>query len=51
MSGGWTPTVHLFTQSRGKLKFRDEDSCVVPDQAHKKTLSIGACNGLSLIHI
>ena len=45
MSGGWSPTVHLFTQSRGKLKFRDEDSCFVPDQAHQKTISIGACNG------
>ena len=45
MSGGWTPTVHLFTQSRGKLKFRDEDSCFVPDQAYQKTISIGACNG------
>ena len=45
MSGGWSPTVHLFTQSRGKLKFRDTDSCFVPDQAHQKTISIGACNG------
>ena len=45
MSGGWSPTVHLFTQSRGKLKFRDEDSCFVPDQAYQKTISIGACNG------
>ena len=32
MSGGWSPTVHLFTQSRGKLKFREEDSCFIPDQ-------------------
>ena len=23
MSGGWTPAVHLFTQSGGKLKFRE----------------------------
>ncbi|MDA9632853.1 2Fe-2S iron-sulfur cluster-binding protein, partial [Pelagibacteraceae bacterium] len=45
MSGGWSPTVHLFTQSRGKLKFRDKDSCFVPDQAYQKTISIGACNG------
>ena len=46
MSGGWAPTVHLFTQSRGKLKFRDEDSCFVPHQAHQKTISIGSCNGV-----
>ena len=26
LSGGWTPMVHLFTQSGGKLKFRDDRS-------------------------
>ncbi len=46
MSGGWSPTVHLFTQSRGKLKFRVEDSCFIPDQTFQNTLSIGSCNGL-----
>ncbi len=46
MSGGWSPTVHLFTQSRGKLKFRDEDSCFIPHQAHQNSLSIGSCNGV-----
>ncbi|MBI04667.1 MAG: sarcosine oxidase subunit alpha [Pelagibacteraceae bacterium] len=45
MSGGWSPTVHLFTQSRGKLKFRSEDACFIPDQAYQETLSIGSCNG------
>ncbi len=24
MSGGWTPMVHMHTQSGGKLDFRDE---------------------------
>jgi len=46
MSGGWSPTVHLFTQSRGKLKFRNEDSCFIPHQAHQKTISVGSCNGV-----
>jgi len=46
ISGGWSPTVHLFTQSRGKLKFREEDSCFIPYQAHQDTLSIGSCNGV-----
>ncbi|MDC0233068.1 sarcosine oxidase subunit alpha family protein [Pelagibacteraceae bacterium] len=46
ISGGWSPTVHLFTQSRGKLKFREEDACFIPKQAHQKTLSIGSCNGV-----
>ena len=46
ISGGWSPTVHLFTQSRGKLKFREKDSCFIPSQAHQDTLSIGSCNGV-----
>ena len=31
VSGGWTPAVHLFTQSGGKLKFREEDQVFIPD--------------------
>ena len=30
ISGGWTPRVHLFTQSGGKLKFRDVDNVFLP---------------------
>ena len=29
IAGGWTPAVHLFTQSGGKLKFRDEDQVFI----------------------
>ena len=46
ISGGWSPTVHLFTQSRGKLKFREEDSCFIPHLTFQDTLSIGSCNGV-----
>jgi sarcosine oxidase subunit alpha len=45
MSGGWTPAVHLFTQSGGKLKFRDKDQVFIPDQYPSKQISIGSCNG------
>ena len=31
MSGGWNPTVHLFSQSRGKLRFDDAAAGFVPD--------------------
>ena len=31
ISGGWTPAVHLFTQSGGKLKFREEDQVFIPN--------------------
>ena len=45
LSGGWTPMVHLFTQSGGKLKFRDEDQVFLPNTAMSDQISIGACNG------
>ncbi|MDC0517653.1 sarcosine oxidase subunit alpha family protein [Candidatus Pelagibacter sp.] len=45
VSGGWTPAVHLFTQSGGKLKFRDEDQTFIPNTYPSDQLSIGACNG------
>ena len=45
ISGGWTPAVHLFTQSGGKLKFRDEDQVFVPDVYPSDQISIGSCNG------
>tara|TARA_B100000700_G_scaffold261104_1_gene296911 strand:+ start:383 stop:3322 length:2940 start_codon:yes stop_codon:yes gene_type:complete len=45
ISGGWTPTVHLFTQSRGKLIYRESDATFIPDQSFQNQISIGACNG------
>jgi sarcosine oxidase subunit alpha len=45
MAGGWTPAVHLFTQSGGKLKFRDKDQVFIPNKYPSKQISIGSCNG------
>ena len=45
VSGGWTPAVHLFTQSGGKLKFREEDQVFIPNKYSSDQISIGACNG------
>ena len=45
MSGGWTPAVHLFTQSGGKLKFRNSDNVFIPNVYSSDQLCIGACNG------
>jgi sarcosine oxidase, subunit alpha len=45
ISGGWTPAVHLFTQSGGKLKFRDIDQVFIPDKYPSDQISIGSCNG------
>ncbi|MCC6471759.1 MAG: sarcosine oxidase subunit alpha family protein [Alphaproteobacteria bacterium] len=45
MSGGWTPTIHLFSQSGGKLRFDTETAAFVPDRATQALRSAGACNG------
>lgn len=45
VSGGWTPSVHLLSQSRGKLRFDDEKTCFVPRLSFQRERSAGACNG------
>jgi sarcosine oxidase subunit alpha len=45
MSGGWTPSVHLHSQSRGRLAFRDELQAYVPDGTPQACRSVGACAG------
>ncbi|WP_237152041.1 sarcosine oxidase subunit alpha [Oryzibacter oryziterrae] len=46
MCGGWTPSVHLFSQSRGKLTFDEALQAYVPGQSVEKERSAGACRGL-----
>ncbi len=45
MSGGWNPTVHLHSQSRGKLRFDKTLGCFVPDRAVQAERAAGAANG------
>ncbi len=45
VSGGWSPTVHLFSQSRGKIRFDPELGCFLPGDAAQATHPAGACNG------
>ena len=45
ISGGWTPAVHLFTQSGGKLKFDNEDNVFIPSKYPSDQISIGSSNG------
>ncbi|POF27717.1 sarcosine oxidase subunit alpha family protein [Roseibium marinum] len=46
MSGGWTPTVSLFSQSRGKVVWEAETGAFVPGKSVQKERSAGAANGL-----
>jgi sarcosine oxidase, subunit alpha len=45
MSAGWTPAVHLFSQSRGKLRFDEVNGSFVPGESVQDERSVGACNG------
>jgi len=45
VSAGWTPSVHLFSQSRGKLKFDEANQRFVPDIYAQNSISVGGCNG------
>jgi sarcosine oxidase subunit alpha len=45
MSGGWTPAVHLFSQSRGKLKFDETIDAFVPGVSAQAERSAGAGKG------
>src|SRR5271170_6986911 len=44
MSGGWTPSVHLFSQSRGKLVFDEARQVFKPGRSAQRERSAGACN-------
>ncbi len=44
-SAGWTPSVHLFSQSRGKVAYNAETGQFLPGTYAQDCLSVGACNG------
>jgi sarcosine oxidase subunit alpha len=44
--GGWTPSVHLFSQSRGKLRFDADVQAFVPSLSVERERSAGACRGV-----
>jgi sarcosine oxidase, subunit alpha len=45
LSGGWTPAVHLFSQSRGRLRFDAAIDAFVPGEGVQAVRSAGAANG------
>ncbi len=45
LSGGWNPAVHLFSQSRGKLRYDDVLATFVPGESPQAIVSAGAANG------
>lgn len=46
MSGGWTPSLHLFSHTKGSLKWDEETRVFLPDQSNEECHIAGACRGL-----
>ena len=46
MSGGFTPSVHLFSQSRGTLAWNDTLQAFLPAVSAERARSAGACGGV-----
>lgn len=44
-SAGWNPTVHLWSQARGKLTWDEGKACFVPGFCQQKARIAGAANG------
>jgi sarcosine oxidase subunit alpha len=45
MSAGWTPSVHMFSQSRGKVAWDEASQRFLPGTYAQDCVSVGACNG------
>ena len=44
-SGGLNPDIHLFTQSKGLVKWDESIISFKPDTAFQKTLTLGSVSG------
>ena len=45
VSGGWSPAVHLHSQSGGRNQWDEDKACFVPGEAVQVERSVGACKG------
>ena len=46
VSGFWTPTIHLTSQSGNKTKFNEEIDAFVPGQSKQQETTLGSANGI-----
>jgi sarcosine oxidase, subunit alpha len=46
MAGGFTPSVHLYSQSRGKLRWDEPLQSFLPDSPAERVRCAGACRGI-----
>ncbi|MFM9977118.1 MAG: 2Fe-2S iron-sulfur cluster-binding protein [Sphingomonadaceae bacterium] len=45
MAGGWTPSIHLWSHSKGTIRWRDDLGAYVPDKTHEACRAVGGCAG------
>ncbi|MCJ2189211.1 2Fe-2S iron-sulfur cluster-binding protein [Novosphingobium beihaiensis] len=45
MAGGWTPTLHLWSHSKGTIAWDESLGAYVPDKANENVRCAGACSG------
>jgi len=45
MAGGWTPSIHLWSHSKGTIRWRDDLGAYVPDQPNEHCRAVGGCAG------
>jgi sarcosine oxidase, subunit alpha len=45
MCGGWTPSVHLYSQARARLRYDERLQAFLPGEWTEQVRSAGACNG------
>ena len=50
MSGGWNPTVHLYSQSRGQLNYDTQRATIVPGTPAQACCCIGSAAGIFTLH-
>lgn len=44
-SSGWTPTIHLYSQAGGSLRYDAQQLCLVPERCAQDVTVVGAANG------
>lgn len=45
MSSGWNPTVHLYSQAGGRVRYEPALACLVPEHCRQRVRIAGAANG------
>ena len=45
ISGGWSPAVHLHSQSGGRNAWSEKLHCFIPKNTNQKNTSVGSSNG------